>query len=226
MENLEALRKHKLPRAVGMVAGALLAMDPSTAAQEPAQAEPTVASYLLPPPRIMETGSLSDEQDDWQALRASRAARWASHTAVQRTTQTSRSETRHSPPAPHAIDGYWFGLTSTFKRLGAEGQRNAQLLYQLGTDYHLSTAAIGCLDNVGSMESSFRVKALNPNSKTYGVPQAQGSMAAAGPNYLTDAETQERWFMGYTGEIVIKGVNSHYPSACNAWAFWQANNWY
>ena len=215
-----------MPVAVGTMVGVLLTMELTAAAEEPALAVPTVASVQLPPPETTENGSLSHEPTDWQMLRANRAARLASHTAVRRTTQTSRSETRHSPPSPSAIDGYWFGLASTFARLGSEGQRNAQLLYQLGTEYHLSTAAIGCLDNIGSVESSFRVAALNPNSKTYGIPQAQGSMAAAGPNYLTDAETQERWFMAYTGEIVINGINKHHDSACDAWAFEEANHYY
>ncbi|HEX5190876.1 MAG TPA: lytic transglycosylase domain-containing protein [Streptosporangiaceae bacterium] len=77
----------------------------------------------------------------------------------------------------------------------------------------------GCLDNIWSRESGWRVTAANA-SGAYGIPQAlPGSkMATAGPNWQTNATTQIKWGLGY--------IKDRYGSPCNGWAFWQAHGWY
>ncbi|MGX7678080.1 aggregation-promoting factor C-terminal-like domain-containing protein [Jatrophihabitans sp. DSM 45814] len=68
-------------------------------------------------------------------------------------------------------------------------------------------------------ESGWRVSAANP-SGAYGIPQAlPGSkMAAAGPNWQSDARTQIAWGLSY--------IAGRYGSPSAAWAHSVATNWY
>ncbi len=93
------------------------------------------------------------------------------------------------------------------------------IAYNMLPQFGFSTNQFGCLNDIWSRESGWRVNAANA-SGAYGIPQAlPGSkMASAGPNWQTNAATQIRWGLGY-----IKG---RYGTPCNAWAFWQANGWY
>jgi hypothetical protein len=72
----------------------------------------------------------------------------------------------------------------------------------------------GCLDNIWTRESKWNELAGNPAS-AYGIPQASpgAKMAAAGPDWLTNPQTQIRW-----GENYIQG---QYGTPCQAWAHWQ-----
>ena len=78
----------------------------------------------------------------------------------------------------------------------------------------------GCLLSLWNKESHWNVYAGNPSSGAYGIPQAvPGSkMAAAGPNWQSDAATQIAWGLSY--------IAGRYGSPCSAWAHSQANNWY
>jgi hypothetical protein len=93
------------------------------------------------------------------------------------------------------------------------------IAYRLLPAFGFSHNQFGCLNNIWSRESGWRVTAANA-SGAYGIPQAlPGSkMASAGPNWQTNATTQVKWGLGY-----IKG---RYSNPCGAWAFWQNNGWY
>lgn len=69
-------------------------------------------------------------------------------------------------------------------------------------------------------ESGWDVKATNPTSGAYGIPQSlPGSkMSSAGSDWQTSGETQLRWMMDY--------IKDRYKSPDNAWSFHQKNNWY
>jgi hypothetical protein len=69
-------------------------------------------------------------------------------------------------------------------------------------------------------ESGWRIRAYNPYSGAYGIPQAvPGSkMASAGPRWRTRARTQIRWGMRY--------IRSRYGSPRRAWAHSNATGWY
>jgi hypothetical protein len=77
----------------------------------------------------------------------------------------------------------------------------------------------GCLDNIWVRESKWNELAGNPAS-AYGIPQASpgAKMAAAGPDWLTNPQTQIRW-----GEDYIQG---QYGTPCQAWAYWQVHKNY
>ena len=87
-------------------------------------------------------------------------------------------------------------------------------------EYGLSSAEFDCLDNIWSQESNWNVRADNPHSSAYGIPQAlPGSkMSSAGPDWETNAETQIRWGLEY--------IEKRYGTACSAWSFKQGHGWY
>ena len=79
---------------------------------------------------------------------------------------------------------------------------------------------MSCLVRLWNQESGWRANAVNPSSDAYGIAQAlpPGKMSSAGPDWLTNADTQINWGLGY-----IKG---RYGSPCGAWAHEVSNNWY
>lgn len=90
----------------------------------------------------------------------------------------------------------------------------------LMAQYGLDPADFDCIDNIWSAESGWNVRADNPRSSAYGIPQAlPGSkMATVGADWRTNAETQIRWGLGY--------IAKRYGTACSAWSFKQGHGWY
>ncbi|MBZ9642921.1 transglycosylase SLT domain-containing protein [Streptomyces sp. PSKA30] len=77
-----------------------------------------------------------------------------------------------------------------------------------------------CFSNIVDHESDWNYRAVNPSSGAYGLFQAlPGSkMSSVGSDWQTNPATQIKWGLNY--------MNERYGSPCDAWAFWQANNWY
>ncbi|SOR79368.1 Transglycosylase SLT domain protein [Streptomyces chartreusis NRRL 3882] len=77
-----------------------------------------------------------------------------------------------------------------------------------------------CFSNIVDHESDWNYKAVNPSSGAYGMFQAlPGSkMSSVGADWRTNPATQIKWGLNY--------MNDRYGSPCDAWSFWQANNWY
>ncbi|WP_235281834.1 coiled-coil domain-containing protein [Microbacterium azadirachtae] len=90
---------------------------------------------------------------------------------------------------------------------------------QLG-NYGWGQDQFSCLYRLWMQESSWRADALNPDSDAYGIPQAlpADKMAAAGPDWRTNGDTQIDWGLSY--------IQDRYGSPCGAWAHEVANNWY
>jgi hypothetical protein len=78
----------------------------------------------------------------------------------------------------------------------------------------------GSLDQLWTHESHWDPTARNPSSGAHGIPQAlPGSkMASAGADWETNAATQIAWGLSY--------ISARYGNPCQAWSFWQNNNWY
>ena len=78
----------------------------------------------------------------------------------------------------------------------------------------------GCLDPMWTRESGWRWDAENTGSGAYGIPQSlPGSkMAAAGPDWRTNASTQITWGLDY--------IRTRYHTPCEAWSIWQTRGWY
>jgi hypothetical protein len=77
-----------------------------------------------------------------------------------------------------------------------------------------------CFSNIVDHESGWNYQATNPSSGSYGLVQAlpASKMASAGADWKTNPATQIKWGLGY--------MNDRYGSPCEAWSFWQANNYY
>ncbi|QNP70475.1 transglycosylase SLT domain-containing protein [Streptomyces roseirectus] len=77
-----------------------------------------------------------------------------------------------------------------------------------------------CFSNIVDHESSWNYRAVNASSGAYGLFQAlPGSkMSSVASDWQTNPATQIKWGLNY--------MNERYGSPCDAWSFWQANNWY
>jgi hypothetical protein len=78
----------------------------------------------------------------------------------------------------------------------------------------------GCLDELWTRESNWRVGASNGSSGAYGIPQALPGwkMSSMGADWRTDALTQIRWGLSYIGRS--------YGSPCNALAHSNSYGYY
>jgi hypothetical protein len=76
------------------------------------------------------------------------------------------------------------------------------------------------LEQLWIRESGWNHTAKNPSSGAYGIPQSLpgDKMAAAGPDWLTNPQTQIRWGCSY--------IKDRYTTPAGAWAHFQAKNWY
>lgn len=77
-----------------------------------------------------------------------------------------------------------------------------------------------CLEIMWTRESNWNYAAENPGSGAYGIPQSlpADKMGSIAPDWRTNAVTQIKWGLGY--------IKERYGSPCEAWAWWQAHNWY
>ena len=85
-------------------------------------------------------------------------------------------------------------------------------------EFGFSESEFGCLDSLYESESGWRIDADNPTSSAYGIPQALTETHDLPAGYMTSAEVQIRWGLGY--------IQDRYGSPCSAWSFKQGNNWY
>lgn len=85
-------------------------------------------------------------------------------------------------------------------------------------DFGFADSEFSCLDSLYVSESNWRVNADNPTSSAYGIPQALTRLHDLPSDYMTSAESQIRWGLGY--------IQDTYGTPCNAWSFKQGNNWY
>ncbi len=77
-----------------------------------------------------------------------------------------------------------------------------------------------CLVKLWNRESNWRINAYNASSGAYGIPQALpgNKMATAGPDWLTNPETQIVWGLNY--------IHGRYSAPCGALAHSDQLNWY
>jgi hypothetical protein len=83
-----------------------------------------------------------------------------------------------------------------------------------------SASQFSCLRSLWQRESGWSLRADNPTSSAYGIPQAlPGSrMASAGPDWRTNPVTQITWGLTY--------VADRYGTPCGAWAHSRSHGWY
>ena len=136
-----------------------------------------------------------------------------------RSESTSRSDRRTASVSGKEEDG----RATSAERLRARAETIAakdlrEIARDLMPEYGLSPSGFGCLDALWVSESDWEVDADNPTSSAYGIPQALTSMYDLPDDYMTNPVSQIEWGLWY--------INDSYGTACSAWEFKQANNFY
>ncbi|MFF1574513.1 coiled-coil domain-containing protein [Leifsonia sp. NPDC058292] len=113
--------------------------------------------------------------------------------------------------------GGWVSAPSNMTVDPAAAQAYAQS--RLGS-YGWGGDQMSCLVRLWNQESGWRANAVNPSSDAYGIPQAlpPSKMSTAGPDWLTNANTQINWGLNY--------ISGRYGSPCGAWSHEVGYNWY
>lgn len=144
----------------------------------------------------------------------------ASLVAEKRERQPSRSDRRTSsdPKDALALVEESGGQATAVEDLTSADPR--AVARSLMADFGLSPSEFDCLDALWMSESDWDPTADNPISSAYGIPQALtgGTHDNLPADYMTNPVSQIEWGLWY--------VNNTYGSACAAWEFKQANNWY
>lgn len=94
------------------------------------------------------------------------------------------------------------------------------IAYRKMTSFGWGRDQYSCLVKLWDRESNWRINAYNSSSGAYGIPQALpgNKMATAGPDWLTNPETQINWGLNY--------INGRYGSPCSALSHSDNHNWY
>lgn len=112
--------------------------------------------------------------------------------------------------------------SKVFVELAAIPGRNTvqAIAYGKMSSYGWGREQYSCLVKLWDRESNWRVNAYNSASGAYGIPQALpgNKMATAGPDWLTNPDTQINWGLNY-----IKG---RYGTPCGALSHSDQLNWY
>lgn len=87
------------------------------------------------------------------------------------------------------------------------------------TLYGWNQAQFKCLAVLWGKESAWNPTAVSPTND-HGIPQRNmpNATSAEKKAFLEDTEAQIEWGLGY--------IKHRYETPCNAWSFWQKNNWY
>jgi hypothetical protein len=152
------------------------------------------------------------------AAQAERAEDPADTTLTDRSAAVSRSDRRTSVEKEKALAEESGGQLTRTESLAELDPR--EVARRLMPEYGMSEAEFGCLDSLWISESDWDPAADNPTSSAYGIPQALtgGTHDNLPADYMTNPVSQIRWGLWYIREA--------YGSACAAWEFKQANNWY
>ncbi|MGH3364805.1 MAG: lytic transglycosylase domain-containing protein [Nocardioidaceae bacterium] len=136
----------------------------------------------------------------------------------EREAEVSRSDRRTSSDKKKALDEDSGGQVTRTEDLASEDPR--EIARRLMPEYGLSEAEFDCLDELWVSESDWDATADNPTSTAYGIPQALtgGTHDNLPADYMTNPVSQIRWGLWY--------IANSYGTACSAWEFKQANDWY
>jgi hypothetical protein len=152
------------------------------------------------------------------AAQADRADTPVDESLADRAVDVSRSDRRTSTDKERALDQASGGQVTRTEDLADEDPR--EIARRLMPEYGLSESEFGCLDELWMSESDWDPSADNPTSTAYGIPQALtgGTHDNLPADYMTNPVSQIRWGLEY--------IATSYGTACAAWEFKQANQWY
>jgi hypothetical protein len=153
------------------------------------------------------------------AAQAERADAPVDQSILDRDEDVTRSDRRTSADKEEALDQDSSGGQVTRTESLAD-QDPREVARQLMPEYGLDESEFECLDALWVSESDWDPTADNPTSTAYGIPQALtgGTHDNLPADYMTNPVSQIRWGLWY--------IANSYGTACSAWEFKQANNWY
>ncbi len=157
------------------------------------------------------------------AAQAERSDRPMDPVLADRGDTVSRSDRRAASDKADALDqasGGQVNRTQVTRTADLAEEDPKEVARRLMPEYGLSESEFGCLDALWVSESDWDPTADNPTSTAYGIPQALtgGTHDNLPADYMTNPVSQIRWGLWY--------IKNSYGSACSAWSFKQANNWY
>jgi hypothetical protein len=129
----------------------------------------------------------------------------------------SRSSRRSADPAKKASLSAQAGPAVTRNEDVASSDPR-EIAQALLPEFGFDASQFSCLDALYVSESDWRIDADNPTSSAYGIPQALTEMHELPADYMTSAEAQIRWGLGY--------IQDSYGTPCSAWGFKQGHGWY
>jgi hypothetical protein len=152
------------------------------------------------------------------AAQANRADTPVDESLADRNAEVSRSDRRTSQDKKAALEQDSGGAVTRTEDLADQDPR--EIARRLMPEYGLSESEFSCLDALWVSESDWDHTADNPTSTAYGIPQALtgGTHDNLPADYMTNPVSQIRWGLWY--------IANSYGTACAAWEFKQANNWY
>ncbi|HSE08613.1 MAG TPA: lytic transglycosylase domain-containing protein [Nocardioidaceae bacterium] len=152
------------------------------------------------------------------AAQANRADTPVDKSLAEREAQVSRSDRRTADDKKAALEQDSGGAVTRTEDLADQDPR--EIARRLMPEYGLSEDEFDCLDELWVSESDWDPTADNPASTAYGIPQALtgGTHDNLPADYMTNPVSQIRWGLWY--------IADSYGTACAAWEFKQANNWY
>lgn len=152
------------------------------------------------------------------AAQSTRSADDADATLDDRGRDVSRSDRRTATDKKKALDQASGGQVTHTEDLAQQDPRD--IARSLMAEYGLDESEFDCLDSLWMSESDWDPTADNPTSTAYGIPQALtgGTHSNIPADYRTNPVSQIRWGLWY--------IKNSYGTACSAWEFKQANQWY
>ena len=152
------------------------------------------------------------------AAQSTRSADDADATLDDRGHDVSRSDRRTATDKKKALDQASGGQVTHTEDLAQQDPRD--IARSLMAEYGLDESEFDCLDSLWMSESDWDPTADNPTSTAYGIPQALtgGTHSNIPADYRTNPVSQIRWGLWY--------IKNSYGTACSAWEFKQANQWY
>lgn len=152
------------------------------------------------------------------AAQSTRSADDVDATLDDRGRDVSRSDRRTATDKKKALDQASGGQVTHTEDLAQQDPRD--IARSLMAEYGLDESEFDCLDSLWMSESDWDPTADNPTSTAYGIPQALtgGTHSNIPADYRTNPVSQIRWGLWY--------IKNSYGTACSAWEFKQANQWY
>jgi hypothetical protein len=190
----------------------------------PVQERPAISQPGIPARAPLRTETVAGRQKKRKPLISAIAGAGvlgaATYAAVSAFTGPASSSSLSGEPGSRPAPATGTGTAPVTNAPPPDPNNAKEIAYKMLPSFGFSqTTQYSCLIILWERISSWNVYAEG-KSGAYGIPQAKpgGEMAAAGPDWRTDAATQVKWGLGYIKET--------YGTPCGAWQYEESNGSY